>query len=231
MDKIRLGIKNKFPLIDFAKYGTLGRKKMHPDLLIGNYPTEAPLFKEGDILDANAVYDLILCNNDALGVVRMTDRLRKAEQGLEDTNELVDENRQAIEEVRQSVGENNQNIEENRSNIEELQSNVNTISDNVAENTQRYNELLSRLNGVYTKEQVDTALQILRELMNTDPYKHRFMTQEQYDALTEYERNTVYFIWDGEPEEESGEPTFPATFPITFGSRDSFPYEFPIELT
>ena len=78
------------------------------------------MFKEGDILDANAVYDLILCNNDALGVVRMTDRLRKAEQGLEDTNELVDENRQAIEEVRQSVGENNQNIEENRSNIEEL---------------------------------------------------------------------------------------------------------------
>lgn len=217
MDKIRLGIKNKFPLIDFAKYGTLGRKKMHPDLLIGNYPTEAPLFKEGDILDANAVYDLILCNNDALGVVRMTDRLRKAEQGLEDTNELVDEN--------------SHNIEENRSNIEELQSNVNTISNNVTENTQQYNELLSRLDGVYTKEQVDTALQILRELMNTDPYKHRFMTQEQYDALTEYERNTVYLIWDGEPEEESGEPTFPATFPITFGSGDKFPYKFPIELT
>ena len=217
MDKIRLGIKNKFPLIDFAKYGTLGRKKMHPDLLIGNYPTETPLFKEGDILDANAVYDLILCNNDALGVVRMTDRLRKAEQGLEDTNKLVDEN--------------NQNIEENRSNIEELQSDVNTISNNVAENTQRYNELLSRLDGVYTKEQVDAALQILRELMDADPYKHKFMTQEQYDALTEYERNTVYFIWDGEQEEESGKPTFPATFPITFGSGDKFPYEFPIELT
>lgn len=67
--------------------------------------------------------------------------------------------------------------------------------------------------------------------MNTDPYKHRFMTQEQYDALTKYERNTVYFIWDGEPEEESEEPTFPVTFPITFGSEDKFPYEFPIELT
>lgn len=217
MNNVILGIKDKYPLIDFAKYGTKARLRMHPDLLIGSHPICKQLFKEGDILDANAVYDLILCNNDALGVVRMTDRLRKAEQGLEDTNKLVDEN--------------NQNIEENRNNIEELQSDVSTISDNVAENTQRYNELLSRLDGVYTKEQVDAALQILRELLNADPYKHQFMTQEQYDALTEYERNTVYFIWDGEQEEGGGKPTFPATFPITFGSEDKFPYEFPIELT
>jgi hypothetical protein len=43
---------------------------MHPNVLIGNYPPSHPVFKEGDILDANATLNLVLqnkgrcCNSD-----------------------------------------------------------------------------------------------------------------------------------------------------------------------
>lgn len=55
-----LGIKNKHALIDLAKHGTLARKHIHPDLLIGDYPIGKNVFREGDILDANGVLNLIL---------------------------------------------------------------------------------------------------------------------------------------------------------------------------
>ena len=57
-----LGIKNKHALIDLARHGTLARKHIHPDLLIGNYPVGKNVFREGDILDANGVLNLILTN-------------------------------------------------------------------------------------------------------------------------------------------------------------------------
>ena len=51
-------IKEKHSLVDLARYGTRSRKNIHPDVLIGLHPCP-PLFKEGDILDANAVLNLI----------------------------------------------------------------------------------------------------------------------------------------------------------------------------
>jgi len=60
--KIRLGIKGKHPLRDLAHFGTDARRHAHPDVLIGNYPLDRPLFREGDILDANATLNLILDN-------------------------------------------------------------------------------------------------------------------------------------------------------------------------
>ena len=54
-----LCIKDKHALTDLARFGTQARKHMHPDVLIGNH-ARCPSFKEGDILDANATYDLII---------------------------------------------------------------------------------------------------------------------------------------------------------------------------
>lgn len=51
-------IKEKHSLVDLARYGTRSRKNIHPDVLIGLHPCP-PIFKEGDILDANAVLNLI----------------------------------------------------------------------------------------------------------------------------------------------------------------------------
>ena len=56
----RLFIKDKHPLIDFAYYGSKARRAAHPDVLLGGY-TECPMFREGDILDANAVLNLVKC--------------------------------------------------------------------------------------------------------------------------------------------------------------------------
>ena len=51
-------IKDKHSLVDLAKFGTRARKLMHPDVLIGAYPPGCAIFKEGDILDANATATL-----------------------------------------------------------------------------------------------------------------------------------------------------------------------------
>lgn len=57
-----LGIKKKQALKDLAQFGTSARRDMHPNVLIGNYPPSHPVFKEGDILDANATLNLVLQN-------------------------------------------------------------------------------------------------------------------------------------------------------------------------
>lgn len=75
----RLFIKDKHPLIDFAYYGSKARRAAHPDVLLGGY-TECPMFREGDILDANAVLNLVKC-------VRWNEwaSQEKLEQHIEDT--------------------------------------------------------------------------------------------------------------------------------------------------
>lgn len=60
MDNFKIGIKDRHPLIDFAYYGSKARRHAHPDVLIGEHCAH-PLFKEGDILDANAIFNLIKC--------------------------------------------------------------------------------------------------------------------------------------------------------------------------
>ena len=204
MNNVILGIKDKYPLIDFAKYGTKARLRMHPDLLIGSHPICKQLFKEGDVLDANAVYNLILANNDALGVTTFNRRLEDVENSLVDTQEAVRDNREAIINKAQELEEADVN----------LQNNINSIS--------------SSLNNTYTKQQVDAALEALRAQINNDAYKHVFMTQSQYAELQEYDDNTIYFLWDDE-DAPSPSTSFPYSFPIVFGST-GFPHAFPVVL-
>lgn len=60
MNDFKIGIKDRHPLIDFAYYGSKARRHAHPDVLIGEH-SPYPLFREGDILDANAIFNLIKC--------------------------------------------------------------------------------------------------------------------------------------------------------------------------
>ena len=62
MKDIKLGIKDRHPLVDLVTHGSSSRRSMRPEVLIGNYPPGHSFFKEGDILDANAVWNLILNN-------------------------------------------------------------------------------------------------------------------------------------------------------------------------
>lgn len=56
-------IKDKHSLVDLARYGSKSRRSVHSDVLIGEHPP-FPIFKEGDILDANATYNLVQCTYD-----------------------------------------------------------------------------------------------------------------------------------------------------------------------
>lgn len=83
-NKINLGIKNRHPLRDLAHFGTDARRHMHPDVLIGNYPGNRPLFREGDILDANATFNLILDNKTDANVDGLESRIKKTEKDIKD---------------------------------------------------------------------------------------------------------------------------------------------------
>lgn len=56
-------IKDKHSLVDLARYGSKSRRSVHSDILIGEHPP-FPMFKEGDILDANATLNLVNCAYD-----------------------------------------------------------------------------------------------------------------------------------------------------------------------
>lgn len=71
----KLRIKDKHSLVDLATYGTKARKKVHSEVLIGE-KTCQPAFKEGDILDANATFNLI---QDTYGQNTVTKYIEKQE--------------------------------------------------------------------------------------------------------------------------------------------------------
>ena len=227
MNMMQPGIKERYPLIDFAKYGTKSRLLMHPDLLIGSHPVGKQLFKDGDILDANGVYNLILMNNEALGVIGVNRRVDKVEEDIADANEHVQQNTESIEaintridEVQTELGNTEENVTEVRGDLTELTERVGGIEENVT-------GVSNSLNDVYTKQQVDAALEEIRSSINPDRYKHVLLSQSQYDALSTYENNAIYFLFNDEdiPQGDG----FPYNFPIQFGGP-GFPAEFPVTL-
>ena len=108
--KIRLGIKGKHPLRDLAHFGTDARRHAHPDVLIGNYPPNRPLFREGDILDANATLNLILDNKQEVDV-QDSDQVKKNTRDIQDNyttlsskiNELEDKHNREIEDLQDQI--------------------------------------------------------------------------------------------------------------------------------
>ena len=84
-------IKNKWALVDLAKYGTRARKSIHSDVLIGEHPPR-PIFKEGDLLDANATFNLIQDSYDQGRVYKiLSSQIQQVEETVQANKEEVDE--------------------------------------------------------------------------------------------------------------------------------------------
>jgi hypothetical protein len=54
---MNLHLKDKYPLLDLATLGTRARRYVRPSVMVSD--EKYGVFKEGDILDANATYQLI----------------------------------------------------------------------------------------------------------------------------------------------------------------------------
>lgn len=113
-------IKDKYSLIDLTRYGTKARKHVHSDVLIGTHPP-FPLFKEGDILDANAVLNLMQSAYDQDKVYKvLSERIDEVEEAVNDNFHAVYED---IRTVRTSVADletkHNQDVREIKDYVDE----------------------------------------------------------------------------------------------------------------
>ena len=109
------------------------------------------------------------------------------------------------------------------SQFEELQESLRQECD---DNASSIDDINSQLDDVYTKTDVDSIAQQIKDEALSEKINHTFMTQGQYDELTTYDPNTIYFIWDGEAPE--GDWTFPIELT---GDASEFPMKLPITLS
>mgnify|MGYP002623452562 CR=1 FL=1 len=122
----------KHKLVDLARYGTEARKDIRPNILIGRYNTESPIFKEGDILDANATLNLITDTFDEGKVFEVfskegqiiAERLDTLESDVQDNNDQLSTRIDTLAEKQDSditrLREDVKAIEDNISNIKRI---------------------------------------------------------------------------------------------------------------
>lgn len=110
-------IKEKHSLVDLARYGTRSRKNIHPDVLIGLHPCP-PLFKEGDILDANAVLNLIKSldpskNNQYEEIKTLVKRNKEqAEKAIKAVSDREEQLENVVEELEQKHDQDIQEVKQ-----------------------------------------------------------------------------------------------------------------------
>ena len=110
-------IKEKHSLVDLARYGTRSRKNIHPDVLIGLHPCP-PLFKEGDILDANAVLNLIKSldpskNNQYEEIKTIVKRNKEqAEKAIKTVSDREEQLENVVEELEQKHNRDIQDVKQ-----------------------------------------------------------------------------------------------------------------------
>ena len=121
---------DRHPLIDLTNYGSRSRRKIHSDVLIGWHPS-FPIFKEGDILDGNAVFNLIQAFNDQGGISE--DISKQIQESEERTNARIDD---------LSVSINNS--------VQEINDVVNNQQMLIDSNTQNLHNIDARLNNIQT---------------------------------------------------------------------------------
>lgn len=89
-------IKEKHPLVDLARYGTRSRKNIHPEILVGvhSYP---PTYKEGDLLDANAILDLLKnSNGQGKSYDEINNKIKRNKEQVENSLDQIRENETQI---------------------------------------------------------------------------------------------------------------------------------------
>ena len=107
-------IKEKYSLVDLARYGTRSRKNIHPDVLVGDHPCP-PVYKEGDLLDANAILNLF--ENTKLGRNKEYDTLealvkRNKEQATDQFNNVLNKEEQLENTIADLEQKHDSDIEE-----------------------------------------------------------------------------------------------------------------------
>lgn len=279
-----LRFKDKHPLLDLVKYGTRARKLMRPEVLIGDHDPNCAMFKDGDILDANAVLNLILnytgccCNCEGkeekpVDTTEITERIdelnTKVDENnadvLETLNSLTERHIREVAELRNSIinieltpgpqgekgdpftyhdftedqleylrgpvgdtgsqgipGEKGdkgdtgigiKSITQTSSSTDNSGQNtfVITLDDNRTFEFSIYNGNANAVDS-YTKNEMDAILGNI----NNDPYKHSFLTAQQYDALQSYDNDTIYLIYEEDQQVVPSQWQFGDSFPVTF---------------
>lgn len=98
-------IKDRYALVDLARYGTRARKHVHSDVLIGFHPPVS-IFKPGDILDANATFNLIQSTYDQ-GKVYKT-----LQTNINELAQCVDNNVEELHSEQQQIKASVSNLED-----------------------------------------------------------------------------------------------------------------------
>lgn len=179
-------LKDKHSLVDLATYGTEARKSVHSDVLIGDYPRECPVFKEGDILDANATLNLIqdaYCQGKVFEVFSKEGQI--IAKRLDDIESTVKENNTVLSDRIIDLEDKQQE------DINRLKSNINTIENNIP-NIKRIVDirLQSEENGTntYLVEKQDGSISYItikdgEKGEKGDPFVYSDFTKEQLDSL------------------------------------------------
>lgn len=145
-------IKEKYSLVDLARFGTRARKHIHSDVLIGGHPP-VPMFKEGDILDGNATFNLIQCAYDQDRVYKMVSQeinefetnvnnvVENINNGYEDMSQKVDN---AVEYIRQSAEDLNNrhtsDVEQINTSLEQVTNDINQCQSDLQETKAKHDQ-------------------------------------------------------------------------------------------
>lgn len=168
-------IKDKYSLVDLTRYGTRARKHVHSDVLIGGHPP-IPMFKEGDILDGNATFNLIQSSYDQDRVYQMVSQ--EVNEFETNVSEVVDKINNGYEEMSTKV---NNAVEYTRQSAEELNnrhtSDIEQINSSLEQITNDTNQYQSDLQEIQTKHDQD-----IREMYE---YIEDNRTMMVYDGLEE----------------------------------------------
>ena len=166
-------IKDKHSLVDLTRYGTRARKHIHPDVLIGNYPEQHPLFREGDILDGNATFNLIQCAYDQDRVYKMvSEEINEFETKV---GETVDKINNGYEEMSTKM---NNTVEYTRQSVEDLNN--------------RHTSDVQQINT--SLEQVTNDINQCQSDLQETKVKHDQDIQEVYEYI---ENNRTMMVYDG----------------------------------
>lgn len=106
-----------------------------------------------------------------------------------------------------------------------------SISQEIVRAQREEQNIKNRLNNLESNSTSNLLIQSLLQriqTLETNSIKHKFITQQQYDSLDSYEKNTIYFITDSQ---NSFYSVFGDTFPFILGGKGScFGENFPIIL-
>lgn len=155
-------------------------------------------------------------------IIAKYNRLKELIENIPDSSDALDVLTTNVQNAIASINELSESVE---SSISDMQGSIQQEQNRATSAETTINNTITQLTGrvsVLEKKPSNTSI-------NTeDGISHIFTTLEEYQALTSYQDNAIYFIL--EPEVKTNW-TFGGKFPITFGTIFTFGGTFPITLT